>query len=257
MDGVSFVIRVRNEEETLEANLRSLKGLTIPYEIIVVLHLCTDRSREIAETLQAEGFPIRIFEYTVKLSRCGYETMVTDATSVHSTVYYCNWCMAHAKYIWKVKWDADYVASDGIIAYFNSKTWTKPEISTQIWFDSKSEDGTNSEPFLFSGSFYYSKYFFWEMLDIDEQFIRLTADGYVHTLSKLSNMKSFWKEPKWFLEDSEEATIVRKRYETLENICGVEPLGQARALDPNNWIALGPATSKESILESLGVFARK
>ena len=70
-------------------------------------------------------------------------------------------------------------------------------------------------------------------------------------------MKSFWKEPKWFLEDSEEATIVRKRYETLENICGVEPLGQARALDPNNWIALGPATSKESILESLGVFARK
>jgi len=35
MDGISFIVRARNEEETLEASLRSLKDLTIPHEIFV------------------------------------------------------------------------------------------------------------------------------------------------------------------------------------------------------------------------------
>lgn len=43
MDGISFVMRVRNEEDTLETAIRSLFSLTINYEIRIVLHLCTDK----------------------------------------------------------------------------------------------------------------------------------------------------------------------------------------------------------------------
>ena len=51
MEGISFIIKVRNEETTLEQCIRSLFPLTVPHEIIVILHCCTDRSKEIAETL--------------------------------------------------------------------------------------------------------------------------------------------------------------------------------------------------------------
>lgn len=256
MEGISFIVRVRNEEQTLEQSLLSLKGLTIPYEIVVILHLCTDRSKEIAEKLQSE-LPIRIVEFNVKQSRAGYETMATDATSEHSIVYYCNWCISHAKYAWIFKWDADYHTTPEFLEYFNTKTWTKPEQSTQISFDSKSEDGVNTEPFLFSGNFHYTKYFFWEILSGKDHVVSSHANVYVNTLSKLSNMKSYWKENPWFLEDSSEAKIVYEKWKTLTSICGNEPVGQARALDPNNWIALGPARHNEHVLETLDIHATR
>ena len=252
MDGVSFIVRVRNEEQTLETSLRSLKGLTIPHEIVVILHLCTDRSKEIAEELKKE-FPIRIVEFSVQQSRAGYETMATDATSEHSIVYYCNWCISHAKYNWKFKWDADYISTPEFLEYFNNKLWTQPVQSTKIWFESKSEDGINTEPFLFSGNFHYTKYFFWEVLTEKDNAISINANVHVNTLSKLSNMKAYWKEPAWFFGNSDEARIVLDRWITLTRICGEEPLGQARALDPNNWVALGPAKSNEHILKVLGI----
>jgi len=153
MEGVSFIVRVRNEEQTLEQSLRSLSGLTIPHEIIVILHLCTDRSKEIAEKLKAE-LPIQIKEYKIKTSRAGYETMATDASSEHSLMTYYNWALSHANHVWIVKWDADYHATPELLEYFNMKKWKKPQQSTAISFDSKSEDGINTEPFLFSGDFH-------------------------------------------------------------------------------------------------------
>jgi glycosyltransferase involved in cell wall biosynthesis len=255
MDGVSFIARVRNEEETLEASLRSLKGLTIPHEIVVILHLCTDRSKQIAETLQAEGFPIRIKEYNIKTSRAGYETMATDALSEHSLVTYYNFGISDVKYVWNVKWDADYVTTPEFLEYFNSKTWPKPEHSTKISFDSKSEDGTNTEPFLFSGNFHYTKYFFWEILSAKDHVVASHANVYVNTLSKLSNVKSYWKEPAWFFDDSDEAKIVLDRYITITRVCGNEPVGCARALNPECNNPFWYVQQHLKILEEFGIRA--
>ena len=255
MDGVSFIVRVRNEEETLEASLRSLKGLTIPHEIVVILHLCTDRSKQIAETLQAEGFPIRIKEYNIKTSRAGYETMATDATSEHSLVTYYNFGISDVKHIWNVKWDADYVTTPEFLEYFNTKIWTKPEQSTKISFDSKSEDGTNTEPFLFSGNFHYTKYFFWEILSAKDDVVASHANVYVNTLSKLSNVKSYWKEPAWFFDDSDEAKTVLDRYITITRVCGNEPVGCARALNPECNNPFWYVQQHLKILEEAGIRA--
>lgn len=251
MDGISFIVRVRNEEQTLEQSLRSLKGLTIPHEIIVILHLCTDKSKEIAESLQNE-LPIRIVEFNKKLSRAGYENMATDATSEHSMVNYCNWCFSHALYRWTFKWDADFIGNESLCEYLNSKTWdTQP--STKIFFNAKSVDTDNCEGYLFTGNFTFGKHYFWEYHDTPNGWNSVYSDVTIEHLSKLSNYKSYWNEEPWFMSEGQEESIVRTRYEILQMFCGDEPIGHARASDPANngihWMVL----QHEAFLRQKGI----
>lgn len=226
MDGISFIVRVRNEEETIKASLLSLKDLTIPYEIIVILHLCTDRSREIVESLKEE-LPLKIVEYSLPISRPGYETLVTDATSEHSIPYYCNWCFSHANHIWKFKWDADFISSPELVEYLNSNTWTKT-VPSRVFFIAKNDEMSNAEGYLFTGDFEFKKYYFWEYLN--GSFEDKHTGININHVSKLSNLKKYWTYSQWFCEsDSDEAKIVRDRYNKLITICGKELIGGARA----------------------------
>ena len=118
--GISFIVRARNEEATLEACLRSLKGLTIPYEIVLVLHMTTDNSRQIAKRLVEEGMPICIFHYDEPLSRAGYENLATDMESQHSMRTFSKWSFEKAMCPWKFRWDADFIASPELIAKLNA-----------------------------------------------------------------------------------------------------------------------------------------
>jgi glycosyltransferase involved in cell wall biosynthesis len=90
MEGISFIIRARNEEATLEESIRSLLEVTVPKEIIVILHLCTDSSQAIATRLASENSCIRVYTYDVEISRAGYETLATDTNSPHSLMTYYN-----------------------------------------------------------------------------------------------------------------------------------------------------------------------
>lgn len=228
MDGISFIVRVRNEEETLEASLRSLKDLTIPHEIVVILHLCTDRSREIAESLKDELL-LKIIEYNVPISRAGYETMVTDGSSQHSLAHYYNWCFSHAKHLWKFKWDADFVSSPELIDYLNSNSWIETP-PTKVYFLAKNDEMSNGEGYLFTGDSGFKKYYFWEV--IDGLFEIFHTNIIIHHVSKLSNIKKYWSETHWFSDhDSDEARIIRDRYNILCNICGGDVVGAARASD--------------------------
>jgi len=226
MDGISFIVRARNEEETLEASLRSLKDLTIPHEIIVILHLCTDRSREIVESLKEE-LPLKIIEYSVPISRAGYETLVTDASSEHSIPHYYTWCFSHASHLWKFKWDADFVSSPELIEYLNSNTWTESP-PTRVYFTAKNNEMANGEGYLFTGDTGFNKYYFWET--VAGHFDIRHTDININHVSKLSNIKKYWTDNHWFSDyDSDEARTIMKRYNTLCDICGPEPSGAARA----------------------------
>ena len=107
--GISFIVRIRNEEKVLARSIRSLVSLTIPHEIILILHQCTDKSPEIAATLATENPHVRILTYNHTVSRAGYETLATDASSDHSFVRYSNWCREQARHPWMFRWDADFV----------------------------------------------------------------------------------------------------------------------------------------------------
>lgn len=251
MEGISFIVRVRNEEETLEQSLQSLQGLTIPHEIIVILHRCTDRSKEIASQFQ-----VRIIEYEIPLSRAGLETMATDEDSVHSIVHYNRWCFSHAQYVWIFRWDADFIATPELRSYLNERSWTKPLENTKIYLNAKSDDIDNLEGYLTSGNFKHTKYVFWEFFDTSECWFRIDSDATIQHISSLSTLKPYWTEPPWYEAETPEAEIVRTRMESIRKLVGDEPVGQARASDPRNWDTYSKCLSLTTAFEALGIRLR-
>ena len=220
------MVRARNEENIIRESLESLKGLTIPYEIIVVLHLCTDSTEEIVKSIDNPN--IQIFHYNEEVSRAGYECFVTEPESKHSIMTYYNFCKNKTSYPWIFKWDADMVAKPELIDFINSKTWEKKNINYIIGW----ENSTTSayEPYLMGSLMSYGKHYFWEVpifYEIEEQ---ITLGPWIKHVSEFDNMKSYWKNKPWYeTEDSDEARIVKERIQILNDKIGPEIQGMARA----------------------------
>jgi glycosyltransferase involved in cell wall biosynthesis len=232
-EGISFIVRIRNEETTLARSVRSLISLTIPHEIVLILHRCTDKSPEIAVSLAKENPHVRIVTYDHEVSRAGYETLVTDANSDHSFIRYSNWCAEQARYPWMFRWDADFVMTRPLLEYINKQTWVPKNI--RIGLTAKNKTHSNQEYYLHQSSVRTTKHIFWEIAGFpsDVDCLRLENEFYVIHLSELSDIKPYWKEPSWFAsDDSPEAIEVKERYEKLVAEFGPEPTGMARASNP-------------------------
>jgi glycosyltransferase involved in cell wall biosynthesis len=256
MDGISFIIRVRNEEANLDQCIRSLSKLTIPYDVHVILHMCTDRSLEIAEKIQTEGFPVHIHTYDYPISRAGYEYLVTNKDSPHSMTEYTRWSISKSTRVWTFRWDADFTASDNLIQYLNEKTWETPTVSTQYKIHYVAEDAQDKENYLFSGNYEYSKYMFWEYIQLlgEHQTLEFPKEAYICHNSILTNKKSYWNDPSWFsVDSSEEAIELQRRYNILLHICGPEPNAQARSKCPDCEIVFFKVRDNEKILNSVGI----
>lgn len=251
--GVSFVIRCRNEAEYLRKNLASLAYLEIPHEIIIVLHLCTDASREIAEEFQALGLPIRIVEYNIEVSRAGYETLATSADSPHSLMTYYKFCYALAEYNWIFKWDADFKATSGLIYFLETELnldefWP---LVYKIGCDLGGET-TNAERYLFNHLEDIQKYIFWEVpvfnshADIDElKYIKINSISY-------KVLKDYWDHKPWFSKRYS-GTAEMVSYEIIHAMCGPEPKGAARASNPECDPLFTNVLEKQTMLEKLGI----
>lgn len=253
--GISFIVRARNEERTLEACLRSLKGLTIPYEIVLVLHMTSDRSKEIADALVKEGMPLVVFRYDKPLSRAGYENLVTDMESPHSMRTFSKWSFDKAMCPWKFRWDADFIASPELIAKLNSREWVTPTNTTRIRIPAVSVNARNEECYLFSGTYEYRKYIFWEYTEFIGQLgYEHWTDATIEHASDLKEKKPYWSAEPWFLSDtSEEAQTLRTRYAALVAICGPEPHAQARASNPESDPVFFKVQQNEALLERIGI----
>jgi glycosyltransferase involved in cell wall biosynthesis len=241
MEGISFIVRIRDEEETLEKSIRSLFSLTIPHEILLILHLCKDKSKEIAEKLASENGNIRVLEYNVPISKAGYETLCTRKNSPHSIMTYYSWCYANARCAWKFKWDADFVSTPELIQYINWCGWGAPSVSHELFLDAVSPESTNTERYLVSSKLTFDKYYFWEQISVDSPVKRLWPGVTIIHDSSLSNKKKYWDDDPWFLDFNylennphhmKEALDVAKKYIKVVELCGPEPSGQARASNP-------------------------
>jgi glycosyltransferase involved in cell wall biosynthesis len=232
--GISFIVRVKNEEKNLEECVRSLFALTIPHEINIILNCCTDGSEEIAKKLAEENKNINIFTYTKKLSRAGYELLATDVDSEHSFVYYSNFCFKTGTYPWSFRWDADFIASTELLNFLNSKDWIYEKAYYMITY--KSTDISSSEIYLSCVTISYVKYMCWETICYLEGSTRIILDNdiFINHKSELSIVKPYWYDEPWYLtEDSDEARVVKKRIEQLTDDFGKEPIGMARAMNPD------------------------
>jgi len=229
-EGISFVVKIRNEEATLEKSIRSLFPLTIPHEIILVIHLCTDHSYDIALQLQKENPRIRIVSYLNEISRAGYENLATDIFSQHSLATYYNFCLAKCIYPWKFKWDADFLATGPLIRFLNGKIWSANERGTYR-LKAISPESTSTEGYLSSSLVFYGKFAYWEVPIHAGKRNIITAPDDVHIIhdSMLKTLKTYWLAKPWYLtEKSEEADLVKSRIERLNAEFGKEPVGNAR-----------------------------
>ena len=238
MEGISFIIRVRNEEATLEQCIRSLFPITIPHEIIVILHCCTDRSKEIAESLAKEHSTISIYEYAMETSRAGYETLATDTESPHSFIRYSTWCISKAKYLWKCKWDADFKMTPELLTYIHTNKDLWKTHSQIIRLGAKNSTSVEMNDYFTSCELHYTKHIFWET-----PYYRyyptlykkhILEDIFIEHCSELKDVKSYWLRVPWYeTEDSEEARLVKSRMEQLIKDFGPEPVGLARSMHPD------------------------
>jgi hypothetical protein len=233
VEGISFIVKIRDEEDTLYESINSLSNLIIPHEIILILHLCTDKSYEIATKLKSENSHVKILFYDKEISKAGYENLSTDVDSEHSLVTYYNWCIKQKKYIWVFKWDADFIASLSLIKFLNENTWKNRDINYLI--SCKNDEMNGKELYLMCTLIRYVKYIFWEvpMYRNNSKNISLDENIYIYHNSKLSKLKKYWSNPTWFeTENSEEANIVKNRIIQLNNDFGSEPKGLARCCNP-------------------------
>jgi glycosyltransferase involved in cell wall biosynthesis len=254
LPGISFVVRIRNEERTLGQSLESLRGLTIPHEIIPILHMCTDRSKEIVESA---GFRSSL-EYHLPVSRAGYETLVTSDSSAFSLVTYYNWCFEQARHLWCFKWDADFVASSELIDFLNSRPWSDPT-PTRIRVPTITPGAKpNPEPYLFNAGRRYAKWVFWEYnASIFAKHVReeVRPENIEHA-SPLDepSIKDYWRGPPWFQHhESAEAEELSRRYGVLSKMFGREPVGLARAVNPACDALYLAIRQKEEELRTLGI----
>ena len=233
MDGISFIVRIRNEGKTLGDSIRSLGGITVPHEIILILHRCTDESSQIAQQLAAENRNVRVLTYDIDISRPGYETLATDSGSPHSLMTYYNWSMRQGRYAWIFKWDADFMMTDALKNRINSMAW--PVANCRISIIAKNSVSANRENYLISMFKGYGKHVFWEFPSTTEgsEQLHIPGEMYIEHASELSDLKTYWKEPAWFeTEDSDEARTVKNRIDRLTAEFGNEPRGLARASNP-------------------------
>jgi glycosyltransferase involved in cell wall biosynthesis len=238
MEGISFLVKVHNEEATLYESVMSLAGLLVTYEILIFLNACTDASGQIARTLENANPRIKVFEYNVTLSRPGYETLATDDNSVHSISRYYNWCLSHAKYKWIAKWDADFVMTDPLRDYLNAMELNRDVI---LRLGARSRDGVVEMNNYFSSCIrFYKKELFTEMVGFVPGCPTEILDHQIDHLSSLSNVKPYWHRPGWYTNElSEEAAIVAWRVKRLTEDFGLEPVGNVRSENINNSLALG------------------
>jgi hypothetical protein len=249
--GISFIVRCHNEEGTLRRCIESLDGLRIPYEIVLVLHNCTDRSGEIAWDLAGNiARNIQGCQYSLPVSRAGYETLITPKDDLHSIMTYYNYCWSMASYRWTMKWDADMWATPGLIEELNQLDLAIYR-ATVCKIPCRLGSGVcNTEAYLTNCTKGFGKGVFWEVpiYSAEPQYWMLQ-----HEIQSVDNsvLKPYWRGSPWF-ELCGRMDLLRK-YVDAVHILGGEPIGMARASNPACDAPLRLVHVKEQELRDRGI----
>lgn len=228
--GISFVVRVRNEEAYLQGCLQSLEAVQVPHEIVLILHLCTDGSKRIAEEALGRGQPIRILEYSQPISRAGFENLITPVNHKASIATYYNFCFQAARFRWLFKWDADCTLTDGLAKFLNGELNISEPRNIVYRLNCVLGDKDNCELYLFNCLINYGKQMFWEVPYFAKDASEINrSDLQIKSISP-AVIKTYWRAKPWFYQDdSPGARTLRSKYDLMVSLCGEEPPGLARA----------------------------
>jgi glycosyltransferase involved in cell wall biosynthesis len=108
-NGYSFLLRVKNEEDTIEKCIMDIVDLAD--EIIVVNNQSTDNTKKIINNIARKYNNVKVFDYDVNVPRMGIEHINSYKKNKQNTLAtYYNWVVNKATYNKKIKWDGDFYA---------------------------------------------------------------------------------------------------------------------------------------------------
>ena len=221
---ISFMLRCRNEERTIERALTTLECLLkfgVSYEIVVILHLCTDQSRAIAENYaQISPVPIRIWTYDLEVSRAGVETYVTDANHECSFVFYSNWCLQQTRAPFVYKWDADFEMNELLAEELAGLLAEDNGLPLAVTIPIICNDGVtlSGESYLVSGHLGYTKQVFWE-IPVFMPGVKYVAlkNRFLHNDAPSADPKEYGTRRPWFADELEgPGNVFRRRYNIVK-----------------------------------------
>lgn len=108
-NGISFIIRARNEENVVEQCVMSI--IDIADEIIFVDHLSTDETFNIVDKLSKKYPHIKLYKFSNEIPKCGVEYKNNIKKCSYSIADYYNYCLNFATCKNIIKWDCDYIAN--------------------------------------------------------------------------------------------------------------------------------------------------
>ncbi len=107
-EGVSALLRVKNEEEKIHYCLMSI--MDIFDEIVLVDNGSEDKTLDVVRKFKEnhdKEDKIKIYSYPFQMACYGPEHFSTPEDSVYSAVYYSNWALSHCSVKYVCKWDGD------------------------------------------------------------------------------------------------------------------------------------------------------
>ncbi|MDT0582705.1 hypothetical protein [Brumicola blandensis] len=107
-NGLSAMVRVRNEELMLKESIESIQGYYD--EIVICIQPSDDNTLYEAQQLSLRFDNVVYFEYPFLSLPNGSGYRYQDDNSVFSRTYFYNWCLSKCKYQTVTKWDADMIA---------------------------------------------------------------------------------------------------------------------------------------------------
>lgn len=224
--GISFILRANNEENTIGMALESLKQLTIPYEVNVVLNSCTDDTETEVKHKMKSGQNINLFYYPFQLGKTGLENQCTPANSVHSTVWLLNWMLLKGKYEFTFRWDADFIMTSTLAKELEQIKNNIAVYNISAIFPNNGHK--NTEPYLWSNYLYprYARYSLWHMAYFQLPSPKVyNLQGTIIHDSPLTQIKDYWNKPPWWDSEDRPETeeMVKKSREKYLKLTSLVP----------------------------------
>ncbi len=217
LPGFSFMIRAKNEARNIGTCLLSIQKYfppSVPYEIILINNDSSDYTAPIAQKLINVNKGDKVVNYPYRIAKPGLENYHTPVDSIHSFVYFTQFCMMQCRREWIFRWDADFEMTPQLGQWLQS-FWDDHQLKQEygakifeyVMIPASDQDGiVNSEMYLFHTDpkpFFYRRHI-WEQVGFIKPgnppyvFAASPNQGLILHQSTLKVIKSSYLEEAWW-----------------------------------------------------------
>ena len=245
LPGFSFMIRAKNEASNIGRNLISImKHLDkdIPYELIIINNDSQDETGNIAESLINLERGDRVISYPYRVAKPGLENYYTPVDSIHSFIYFTQFCLMKCRREFCFRWDADFEMTEKLGRWLKM-IWEDHQLKQKYhcitfgYFMMPATDQdkiTNSELYLFQTRKdpYYYRLQIWEQIGFlnSESYLfgnPSVDEALILHQSTLNVVKSSYLELPWWITKLQQSSTLGLPQTYIELLNEIEAKCQA------------------------------